>query len=76
MHRSMQQKIFTWMPLFFTFLLATFPAGLVIYWTWNNILSVAQQWFIMARQGVKVELFDNIKSSFAWMKRGKATDET
>ena len=72
----MQQKIFTWMPVFFTFLLATFPAGLVIYWTWNNILSVAQQWVIMARQGVKVELFDNIKGSFAWLKRNKATDET
>ena len=72
----MQQKIFTWMPIFFTFLLATFPAGLVIYWTWNNILSVAQQWVIMSRQGVKVELFDNIKGSLAWFKRNKATDET
>ncbi|MGI9408125.1 MAG: membrane protein insertase YidC, partial [Hyphomicrobiaceae bacterium] len=72
----MQQKIFTWMPVFFTFLLATFPAGLVIYWTWNNILSVAQQWFIMSRQGVKVELFDNIKGSFSWLKRDKVTDKT
>ena len=35
-----QQQIFTWMPLLFTFLLATFPAGLVIYWAWNNILSI------------------------------------
>ena len=33
-----QAKIFQWMPVFFTFLLATFPAGLVIYWTWNNLL--------------------------------------
>jgi len=41
-----QAKIFQWMPVFFTFLLAGFPAGLVIYWTWNNILSVAQQWWI------------------------------
>ncbi len=41
-----QAKIFQWMPLFFTFLLAGFPAGLVIYWTWNNTLSVAQQWWI------------------------------
>ena len=72
----MQQKIFTWMPVFFTFLLATFPAGLVIYWTWNNVLSIAQQWVIMARQGVKVELMDNIKESFAWFKRSKATDES
>ena len=41
-----QAKIFQWMPVFFTFLLAGFPAGLVIYWTWNNILSIAQQWWI------------------------------
>ena len=46
-----QAKVFKYMPLFFTFLLATFPAGLVIYWTWNNILSIGQQWFIM--QSVK-----------------------
>ena len=42
-----QAKIFKFMPLMFTFLLATFPAGLVIYWTWNNLLSIAQQWYIM-----------------------------
>lgn len=44
-----QAKVFQFMPLFFTFLLATFPAGLVIYWTWNNLLSMAQQWYIMKR---------------------------
>jgi len=42
-----QAKIFAWMPVAFTFLLATFPAGLVIYWTWNNLLSICQQWIIM-----------------------------
>ena len=42
-----QAKVFKFMPLFFTFLLATFPAGLVIYWTWNNLLSIIQQWYIM-----------------------------
>ena len=47
-----QAKIFQFMPLVFTFLLATFPAGLVIYWTWNNLLSMAQQWVIMRRVGV------------------------
>lgn len=41
-----QAMIFKWMPVFFTFLLAGFPAGLVIYWTWNNLLSIAQQWWI------------------------------
>ncbi|MFC4272112.1 membrane protein insertase YidC [Sneathiella chungangensis] len=47
-----QAKIFLFMPIFFTYLLASFPAGLVIYWTWNNILSMAQQWLIMKRMGV------------------------
>ncbi len=60
-----QQMIFAWMPLIFTFMLAGFPAGLVIYWAWNNTLSVMQQSFIMRKNGVKVELFDNIKSTFA-----------
>jgi len=41
-----QAKIFQYMPIFFTFLLASFPAGLVIYWTWNNLLSILQQWWI------------------------------
>ncbi|MBL4666185.1 MAG: membrane protein insertase YidC, partial [Sneathiella sp.] len=49
-----QAKIFMFMPIFFTFLLASFPAGLVIYWTWNNMLSIAQQWYIMRRMGVPV----------------------
>ena len=60
-----QQMIFTWMPLIFTFMLAGFPAGLVIYWAWNNTLSVLQQSFIMRRNGVKVELFDNLRATFA-----------
>jgi YidC/Oxa1 family membrane protein insertase len=60
-----QKMIFDWMPLIFTFMLAGFPAGLVIYWAWNNLLSVAQQSYIMRRNGVKVELFDNLKATFA-----------
>jgi YidC/Oxa1 family membrane protein insertase len=63
-----QQMIFNWMPLIFTFMLASFPAGLVIYWAWNNSLSVAQQSVIMRRHGAKVELWDNIKALFG--KRG------
>lgn len=59
-----QQAIFNWMPVLFTFLLATFPAGLVIYWAWNNVLSIAQQWTIMKRQGAEIPLMDNIKSTF------------
>jgi YidC/Oxa1 family membrane protein insertase len=42
-----QAKIFAWMPVIFTFMLASFPAGLVIYWSWNNLLSIAQQRYIM-----------------------------
>jgi YidC/Oxa1 family membrane protein insertase len=56
-----QKMIFDWMPLIFTFMLATFPAGLVIYWAWNNALSVAQQSYIMKRHGAKIELIDNVK---------------
>ena len=55
-----QAKIFAWMPVFFTFLLASFPAGLVIYWAWNNTLSVIQQSVIMARQGVEIPLLENL----------------
>ncbi|MDP6269327.1 MAG: membrane protein insertase YidC [Alphaproteobacteria bacterium] len=46
-----QAKVFMMLPIVFTFLLANFPAGLVIYWTWNNILSMAQQWVIQKRVG-------------------------
>ncbi|MBB3965683.1 membrane protein insertase YidC [Rhizobium metallidurans] len=59
-----QAMIFNWMPLVFTFMLASFPAGLVIYWAWNNTLSVMQQAVIMRRHGVKIELFDNLKGLF------------
>jgi YidC/Oxa1 family membrane protein insertase len=59
-----QAMIFNWMPLLFTFMLASFPAGLVIYWAWNNLLSVLQQSVIMRKHGAKIELFDNIKAMF------------
>jgi len=45
----MQQRIFQLFPFIFTFILAPFAAGLVIYWTWNNILSILQQYVIMRR---------------------------
>ncbi len=59
-----QQMIFNWMPLIFTFMLGSFPAGLVIYWAWNNSLSVLQQSVIMHKNGAKIELFDNLKRTF------------
>jgi len=60
-----QKQVFAWMPIIFTFMLASFPAGLVIYWAWNNLLSVTQQYFIMKKHGVKVELWDNLRGTFA-----------
>lgn len=48
----MQARIMMMLPIVFTVLLAGFPAGLVIYWATNNILSIAQQWVIMRRMGV------------------------
>ncbi len=59
-----QAMIFKWMPIVFTFMLATFPAGLVIYWAWNNLLSIIQQGYIMRKNDVKIELWDNIKGMF------------
>lgn len=59
-----QAMIFNWMPVIFTFMLGAFPAGLVIYWAWNNTLSIIQQWTIMKRHGAEVNLFGNILDSF------------
>ena len=49
-----QAKVMSMLPIIFTFILAQFSAGLVIYWTWNSVLSIAQQWVIMRREGVSV----------------------
>jgi YidC/Oxa1 family membrane protein insertase len=56
-----QKMIFDYMPIIFTFMLASFSAGLVIYWAWNNTLSVLQQSAIMHKHGAKIELGDNLK---------------
>jgi YidC/Oxa1 family membrane protein insertase len=50
-----QKAVFQFMPLIFTFMFAHFAAGLVIYWTWSNFLSIIQQYVIMRRQGVETE---------------------
>ncbi len=65
-----QKALFAWMPIIFTFMLGAFPAGLVIYWTWNNVLSLAQQYYIMRKQGVKIELWGNLAGLF---RRNSAT---
>ena len=64
-----QAMIFNLMPIMFTFMLGTFPAGLVIYWTWNNFLSIVQQWFIMKRNGAEVDLIGNILQSLGLKKK-------
>ncbi len=64
-----QAMLFTWMPVIFTFMLASFPAGLVIYWAWNNTLSVTQQYIIMKRQGADVDLLGNILDTFRKKKK-------
>jgi YidC/Oxa1 family membrane protein insertase len=63
-----QKMIFDWMPIIFTFMLANFSAGLVIYWAWNNTLSVIQQSVIMKRNGAKIELFDNLRGTWGAVK--------
>ena len=50
-----QQKIMSFLPLVFTFIMAPFSAGLVLYWTWNNTLSIGQQWVIMRREEARME---------------------
>ncbi len=47
-----QARIFQFMPIIFTFMMGRFPAGLVIYWSWNNTLTIAQQWYI--QRGAKL----------------------
>ena len=54
-----QRQIFALMPVMFVFLFANFAAGLVIYWTWSNLLSILQQYAIMRRNGVDTE-FDKL----------------
>jgi YidC/Oxa1 family membrane protein insertase len=60
-----QQQIFQWMPVMFTFMLASFPAGLVIYWAWSNTLSILQQLRINKKNGAQIHLFDNLRRTFA-----------
>jgi len=63
-----QAAILNWMPVLFTFMLAKFSAGLVIYWTWNNFLSIIQQGIVMRSNGVRIEPWDKLRARFK--KRG------
>lgn len=64
-----QKQAFAWLPVVFTFTLGNFASGLIIYWSWSNILSVVQQGAMMKKAGAKIELWDNLVGIF----RKKAT---
>ncbi len=67
-----QAQMFNIMPIAFTFLLGTFPAGLVLYWAWNNFLSIIQQYTIMKQQGTDVDLLGNMKAGLpGFLTKGK-----
>jgi YidC/Oxa1 family membrane protein insertase len=67
-----QASLFNWMPVMFTFMLGSFPAGLVIYWAWSNFLSILQQSYIMKRHGVELDLLGNIRESLPFLKKKPA----
>jgi YidC/Oxa1 family membrane protein insertase len=68
-----QASLFNWMPVIFTFMLGSFPAGLVIYWAWSNTLSILQQSYIMKRHGVEIDFFGNIRNSLPFLKKKTAS---
>ncbi len=65
-----QAQIFNWMPVIFTFMLGTFPAGLVLYWTWNNFLSIIQQSYIMKKHGAEIHLWNALKKTLPFLDKG------
>jgi YidC/Oxa1 family membrane protein insertase len=69
-----QQMIFNWMPVMFTFMMAAFPAGLVIYWAWSNLLSLMQQYYIMKKNGAEVHLWKNMGLE-KWVAKFKKKDD-
>ncbi len=71
----MQQRIFSFMPIIFTFMLANFPVGLVIYWTWNNILSITQQVVIMRSTGTPIDFLDRLRGMGARLRRGEPAEK-
>jgi YidC/Oxa1 family membrane protein insertase len=68
-----QASLFNWMPLIFTFMLSSMPAGLVIYWSWSNLLSILQQSYIMKKNGTELNLLGNIRDSIPFLKKKAAT---
>jgi YidC/Oxa1 family membrane protein insertase len=70
-----QAKIFGFMPIIFTFIMASFPVGLVIYWAWNNILSIGQQILMMKRTGTPVDLFDRLRGIGRRWRKGEPLEK-
>ena len=70
-----QQKLFGFMPLIFTFMMANFPVGLVIYWSWNNALSILQQVVIMKSTGTPIDFIDRLRGIWTRLKRGEAPEK-
>lgn len=68
---EMMQKMMKWMPWVFMFILAPFPAGLLLYWVWNNILSFGQQYYITRKYDV-----DTPVDAFFRKITGKAEPDT
>lgn len=60
-----QAIVLNWMPVVFVFALSSFPAGLIIYWSWSNIISIIQQTVIMKMYGAKIDIIDRLRSMFA-----------
>ena len=67
-----QKLIFGMMPIILTFVFSRFAVGLVIYWCWSNILSIAQQYVIMRRHGQETQVDKLIKRLFS--KKGEASE--
>jgi len=67
-----QAMIFAWMPWVFMFMLGQFASGLVVYWVANNTITFLQQYTIMRSQGVKPDVFGNIKATFKRKPKDKA----
>src|SRR5262249_17871645 len=70
-----QARIFGFMPIIFTFMLGNFPVGLVIYWSWNNLLSIAQQVVIMKRTGTPIDFLDRLRGMRGRLQRGEALEK-
>ena len=64
-----QASMFNWMPVIFTFMLGSFPVGLVIYWAWSNLLGIVQQMYIMKKHGTEIDLLGNIRDSLPFAKK-------